>query len=91
MALEIWPQPDARSIVPKGHVAIAQRFSVGEPCPNQPSPEGTAEGRIFQPSLRDSSCIRLRPNAEALGYFQAPLRDEIEMAVDDFIPSNLRA
>ena len=46
------------------------------------SPEGTAEPgtRHFQPSLRDLVCFFHRqPNAKALGYFQASLRDAIEL------------
>ena len=51
---------------------IAQRFSVGEPAPLGPSPEGTAEGGLFLGTFgRPFGTYPLQtldPNAEALGY-----------------------
>ena len=44
--------------VPKGHTSIAQRFSVGEPAPCGPSPEGTAERAVLAPRLSRRSGTR---------------------------------
>jgi len=40
-----------------------------------PSPEGTAESAVFQPSLRDLSHTTSSPSVETLGYFRWSLRD----------------
>jgi hypothetical protein len=51
--------------------------------PKGNSPEGTAEECCsIQPSLRDLGLYKLVPNAEALGYSHASLRDEIPLAAN---------
>src|SRR5271165_2883318 len=41
---------DRAILVPKGHPTLAQRFNVGCPIPCEPSPEGTADTQVRNPS-----------------------------------------
>src|SRR5579859_61202 len=68
--------------VPKGHMRIAQRFSVGNPSPSDFVPKG----RLRQSSasavpLGLLTFYCLVPNAEALGYSQPSLRDALQILV----------
>ena len=72
----------ATGIVPEGQPTIAQRFSVGLSRPLRLSPEGTAEKRRVSNSAVPSGLeffTYRSPNAEALGYFQASLRDDLSV------------
>src|SRR5579883_940027 len=60
----------------KGHLTIAQRFSVGLLGAAAQVPKGTAEVCVAKrASLRDATLLRRDPNAKALGYFRVSLRD----------------
>ena len=55
---------------------IAQRFNAGTTVREGPSPEGTAELLVPQPSLRDSIGFGVQPSVETLGDSQSSLRNE---------------
>jgi hypothetical protein len=67
-----------RTLVPKGHPIVAQRFSVGRGSRGDQVPEGRQSG-TFRPSLWDLESDTALPNVETLGYSQTSLRDVREI------------
>jgi len=69
-----------QTIVPEGRMTIAQCFSIGLEPRKWSRPEGTAEDAAgFGRPFGTCSPRTAGPNAEALGYSHASLRDEHEI------------
>src|SRR5690242_21892757 len=72
------------NFVPEGHARIAQHLSVGGARALNRVPNGTADmlarrtGKVSR-SFGTYDTLNAIPNAEALGYSQTSLRDEIPM------------
>src|SRR5258708_35273778 len=69
---------DASGLVPKGHLIIAQRFSVGEVTPAIQVPKGRLKKPRFQPSLLDFSCYGPNPTLKRWANLSLSLRDTPE-------------
>ena len=68
-------------IVPEGHAIIAQRFSVGNCSQTSRVPKGRPMDVSVSRPFGTRPAFHVNPNAEALGYFQASLRDDILVAL----------